>query len=231
MITGKSPDREPLARIAVENFLEQTYAHSKLLIVNAGAFELKIGHPRVDEVMVGNYDAGRTLGALRNFGISMVDSDWIIQWDDDDIHHMHRILFQMAHRQENAAVALKKQLRVDIVKCAAYAVQHSQGLAGTLLFPKSVGFDYSEEGSVPEDHAFLMKWTGRKVVVDNTSDLWPGPALYMKLFHERNSADRETVMGGKGIPVQYENRWSINPDEREYIKAVTEKYYKLEIAW
>ena len=225
MITGKTPEHERLARVAAHSFLKQTYYNKELVVVNDGPYELKIGHPRVREILV---KEKKPLGALRNTGLENAKGDWVIQWDDDDYHHPHRILYQMAHRQEGHAVVLRKQLRVDIIEGRAICVDHASGIAGTILHPRKVIGRYSAKADGNEDTEFLSHFYPDVIALDNDSEMWPGPALYVRLFHDRNVQSREVVMGNKG---SYSKRWSPNRDEKDYVSHLLITHYGVEIAW
>lgn len=231
MITGKSPAHEVMARVAVQCFLAQSYQNKRLIIINDGKYELGIKHPLVDEVRVPGTSAGLlSLGELRNFGLEKVKdtgASWVIQWDDDDFHHPHRILFQMAHRVDDGdhysvAVVLKKQMRVSLTKGDAFNIEDASGIAGTILHnmqgvDRETNYPSVDKG---EDAEFMEKFDSL-VIVDNHSDVWPGPALYVRMYHGGNTWDEEHVMGGKG---SFTHKWAMNRDELGYLKTVMPHY-------
>ncbi len=224
MITGKSPGREPLARLAVKSFLDQTYRRRELVIINHGEYALKIGHPIIREIMV---PERKTLGDLRNLGLDEAKGEWIIQWDDDDYHHPHRILYQMAHRRDNweTAVLLRKQIRVDMINGEAICVECDDGIAGTTLHSAKTAMRYPSLDQT-EDAAFAMSFRHR-ILLDNDSETWPGPALYLRFFHGDNVMSHEHIMGGKG---SYRRRWIPHHEEQAYITDVL-RMYGIEIKW
>lgn len=226
MITGKTPGHEKLARIAVHSFLQQTYQHRELIVVNDGPYELKIGHPQVKEIRVKSEDPDVPLALweLRNAGLAKTTGQWIMQWDDDDYHHPHRILYQMAHRREGCAILLRKQMRVDIDQGTVLCVDNPEGIPGTVLHPAS-GAKYGHK----RDIDFLSQFSPSAVIpIDNGSDVWPGPALHLRLFHGENVHDRAYMMGGKG---SFTKKWNPNQDEKEYISYLMVTHYGVEIAW
>lgn len=224
MITGKSDKREALARMSVKSFLDQTYRRRELLILNHGNYELKIGHPLVQEVMV---EEKKSLGEMRNMGLDLAKGDWIIQWDDDDYHHPHRILYQMAHRRDNGgtAVLLRKQIRVDMINGEAICVESEEGIAGTILHATNTETRYPLVDQT-EDAAFAMGFRQR-IILDNDSETWPGPALYLRFYHGDNVMNHEHIMGGKE---SYERRWLPHQEEKSYITDVL-KMYGIVIEW
>lgn len=89
---------------ALRCFLDQTYQESQLLILNesneptplplSGRPE-RIRYERISQ-------QGMTTGAKRNLINSMVDSELIVNWDDDDWSHPERIARQVAHLDETS---------------------------------------------------------------------------------------------------------------------------------
>lgn len=231
MITGKTPEHEGLARLSVECFLKQTYTHAELLIVNDGPYRLDIQHPAIREVTPrpSEYQldpsARLPLGELRNIGLDQARGDYIIQWDDDDYHHPHRILYQMAHMPRTktpAAVVLCRQMRVSLVgKREAFNVEDINGIAGTVIHSRGGSPAYPRTVSKGEDTDFLKCFGDNVVLLDNDSDVWPGPALYVRVYHGRNTWDEAHVMGGEG---SFTGSWGMNADEREYLKMVLAEY-------
>jgi glycosyltransferase involved in cell wall biosynthesis len=226
MVTGMHPERVPMARVAVRCFLNQSYANKELLIINHGE-SLGIDHPLVREMVIDRL----SLGAMRNEGLRGAMGDWIIQWDDDDFHHQHRILFQMAHRPvyeqsdgipDSRAVVLRKQMRVSLTKGDAFNVEDTNGIAGTILHSTrgmtAILYPDMEQG---EDSAFLQMFEN-VVVLDNDSDVWPGPALYVRFYHGRNTCDEAHIMGDQGS--SFTHKWQMNRDEIEYLKTVVPHY-------
>jgi glycosyltransferase involved in cell wall biosynthesis len=225
MITGKSPEHEAMARVAVQCFLAQSYQNKKLIIINDGDYELGVKHPLVIEHRI---EPGKKLGELRNIGIQKardIGASWVIQWDDDDFHHQHRILYQMAHRVDDGdhysvAVVLKKQMRVSLTKGDAFNIEDANGIAGTILHNLQqtgggTGFGYPDEEK-GEDAEFMGKFDDL-VIIDNHSEVWPGPALYVRLYHGGNTWDEEHVMGGRG---SFTDKWRMNRDELSYLQSV-----------
>lgn len=231
MVTGKTPEHEGMARLAVKCFLKQTYTHTELVIINDGPYTLDIQHPAVHETRIGiDMAAGAekpkmALGHLRNLGIAAAKGDYIIQWDDDDYHHPHRILYQMAHmprRDMAAAVLLTRQVRVSLVgKREAFNIEDTNGIAGTVLHRRLGAPNYPDTAHKGEDADFLKGFGDNVILLDNDSDVWPGPALYVRVYHGRNTWDEAHVMGGEG---SFTGSWGLNADEREYLRLVLAEY-------
>jgi glycosyltransferase involved in cell wall biosynthesis len=236
MITGKTPHHEAMARVAVKCFLAQSYTHKELVIINDGEYRLNIEHPAVREVHLNDdipasfeWQRGMKvpLGRLRNIGLQYAKGEYVIQWDDDDFHHPHRILFQMAHMPRTdgpAAVLLRRQMRVSIVgKREAFNVEDTGGIAGTIIHTCGKSVEYPYDMSKGEDSHFLKCFGDNVVRVDNDSDIWPGPALYLRLYHGHNTWDEAHVMGGED---SFTGSWGMNADEREYLRMALAEYGK-----
>jgi glycosyltransferase involved in cell wall biosynthesis len=226
MLTGKTPEREFLARAAVNCFLRQSYANRELVIVNHGQEPLNIVHPMIREVKLEDPGPKRkTIGELRNIGLENAKGDWVIQWDDDDYHHIHRIVFQMAHRRGNAAVMLKWMLRVNLISSDAFPCGDPVACGGSMLFPKSGAVKPYPDVSKHEDTVFwTSNWGTNYVVVDNNSASWPGPALYLRLFHGVAPTTDEAHFMAEAADCRNMIKESVNGDQVEYIKEVLQEY-------
>ncbi|CAM9910624.1 unnamed protein product [Phaeothamnion confervicola] len=114
MITGKSPDRELLARRALDDFWRQTHPSKALIVLTENAFQLPTnGDPCVLQMVV-RPAAGTRLGQLRNYALAAVPAGAVwVQWDDDDGHHEDLMAGQLRCLKENAANGslLRAQIR------------------------------------------------------------------------------------------------------------------------
>lgn len=184
MITGKHPDRERLARVAVECFHRQTHGHRELVIVNTGAVPLARGEPEVVEVMM--EQRALTLGDLRNRGLAAARGEWIIQWDDDDWHAPERMARQLAVAEQDAACVLGSQLRHSFANGFTCICDAQEGIDGTILHHRDAPFRYpSYERS--EDTVFVRAFPRRVVLRDE-------PGLYVRFFHGCNTWSEAHIM-------------------------------------
>jgi len=87
---------------AIECFLRQSWDGPKeLVVINDHPLqELVFNHPEV--VIVNLKRRIRTLGEKRNFSISLAKYDYLLVWDDDDIHLPWRISETMKGMESNA---------------------------------------------------------------------------------------------------------------------------------
>jgi len=187
MITGKSPERRPLAAVALKCFLNQDYTNRELVIINDGGVPLASGEPGVREIMV-ERDPKRTLGDLRNIGSEAAKGQWIIQWDDDDWHAPSRISLQMRGARKDRANLLRRQIRYSLVSNAGRVWIIRRGIPGTLLYYKNDALRYPSVRR-GEDTRFLRKFKGRRVL-DNPA------SAYVRFYHGNNTWGEGHIMGG-----------------------------------
>lgn len=229
MITGKDAKHEELARKAIVSFQQQTYPNKELVIINDGDYALyrypqePARNVREIRCIKGEEEPKLTLGALRNLGLKHSEGEWICQWDDDDWSHPHRISMMMAVRREGHCVLLRRQIRYSSFRNTAYVCDCEPGHAGTILHPAQVEHPYPEQ-PLSEDAVFWVdNWGDNRIVLDNNSGRYPGPALYLRFFHGNNSWDEQHVMRnyvGKG------NLWAgLNEDESYYLKQTLQEHY------
>lgn len=156
VLTCVSSNRLNLARKAVNNFIKQLYTPFELLVVNGTGQPIltndklttqadRLAGTYIREIPVG---PGLNAAAMRNVGLNAATGDWVICLDDDDYCHPHRILYQMAHRQEGRPCLLQYQLRVDLSKALKAAsnaeplqpdlhlLKKTNGISCTALFPR-----------------------------------------------------------------------------------------------
>jgi glycosyltransferase involved in cell wall biosynthesis len=214
MITGKSPEREPLARVAVEAFTEQTYARKELIIVNHGGRGLNVVHREVHEIKV-PVACRLTLGDLRNLGLSAAAGEWVIQWDDDDWHGAERIADQLRHAEPSAAVLLRSQIRRHLRTGTAWVFTMEGGIDGTILHHKQVPFKYPSLAR-REDTEFLKHFK-KRMAVSNEAD------LYVRFFHGTNTWSEKHIMGHFA---GHQNEVRLTPAQREHLFDVVLPRYR-----
>lgn len=198
MVTGKTPDRYPLARGAVQSFLSQDYTGKMtLLVINDNAVPL-YADPQslpanVIELRVRNPKAC-TLGELRNIAFNHVDPDtYMVQWDDDDYSAPSRLRYQVEHTKPGTATVLRWQTQFDLRTGACFAgcgrESMVHGFAGTMLFPAATAarFTLKPKG---EDTDFLvaLKKERRLEVLSNM------PTDFIHFCHLNNTWHPEHVM-------------------------------------
>jgi len=178
--------REKMALHAIECFLRQEWENKELVIVNEGdAFLMKQSNPIVREVLV---ERGRNNGWMRNIGDRLADGDYIIRWDDDDIHHPGRIRAQMNAVETIGAVATSLKYRIHYFIDTDQAYIFSCKGEGLILY-KNEGHRYFEENEElgGTDGAFYGEYAGEVCTKDN----WPG--LYIRIYHGTNICSRDHI--------------------------------------
>lgn len=220
MVTGKSIERVKFARTAVTSFLEQTYPNKKLLIINTGPCDI-LDRERLnieEKRLFVNNDV--TLGKLRNMAFDLTDSDFLIQWDDDDWYHPERIAYQVSGiASSGSSVFLNNQIRYSFERDTA--IVYSNGpIHGTVLHPRKIRQRYSPLKR-SEDTVF-MKILPNRVVMDNE------PKMYIRFYHGSNTWDELHIMGRashddvKGQRLRFD---SCSPDNKIYLSKVLNDHY------
>jgi glycosyltransferase involved in cell wall biosynthesis len=204
---------------AVHSFLQQSYLNKELLIINHG--DKPIGCKNVDVREIHTPQKGITTGALRNLGLKHALGQWIIQWDDDDYSHPHRIAVQMAHRQEGCAVILTSQIRYSFLSdCAFGYYLPVDGIAGTILHPKDPEDEYDDVMGVEDSRFYIDRYTRRRVVLHNAAPTC-GPELYVRFYHGNNLCDEKHVMKHMTDCV---GEWDLLPHLQDYLKRTLKRY-------
>lgn len=217
MVTGKSPDRLPMARLAVKAFEEQTYPAKELLIINDSNTPV-LQHPsqNMRELRV---DKGFTLGELRNFGLRHARGDWICQWDDDDYYAPDRLALQMVAASGRNAVLLRCQVRYSFLSDSAYVMRWSYkscpGIPGTILHPNCGALFYPRE-SRAEDEIFIAEHFPSDVIVINNES---HASVYLRFFHGNNTWDENHVMGNITPGTRL-----LSSEDNDYLEQVIREY-------
>jgi len=182
---------------AFKCFIQQTYINKELVIINSGT---KRYHKKIQnyvrkfitscEVTCVYYpvDKDSTIGELRNIGLRYCCGEYIIGFDDDDIHNPMRITQQID-------LCLKSNIQGTILKNFTvklgwnnYKCSSLNGLEGTLLFKNPKGKIQYSEMNQGEDTNFINKLKDNKyniVVIDEDFD------LYKYVYHRTNTVSKK----------------------------------------
>ncbi|HIB84987.1 MAG TPA: glycosyltransferase family 2 protein, partial [Chromatiaceae bacterium] len=73
---------------AIHQFLSQDYSQKKLLIFNNGSMPLSLSLSLKAQgvLLVNAGDKFKTWGEVLNSAVSLVDTEYVAHWDDDDIY-------------------------------------------------------------------------------------------------------------------------------------------------
>ena len=211
-------ERVMLSRQAVTNFMRQTYNNIggiEIIIVNAAPSlpVLNDTWPMLKEFRVDPVQYP-TIGALRNKGIEEATGDWVVPFDDDDHHHLHRVAIQMGCRQEGKCVTLTDQVRLQTDTDNPVIIVHQDegGIPNTVIFPRrkedgSLNLYDPEMIQVGEDREFIERNFGEanNVVVrnslidsanpDSSRNWFPSVAMTIAFYHSRNKSTPEDFFG------------------------------------
>jgi glycosyltransferase involved in cell wall biosynthesis len=252
ILTCAASNRLNLARKAVNNFIKQLYTPFELLIVNGTGQSIltnarlttqadRLAGTYIREISVG---PGLNAAAMKNVGLNAATGDWVVCLDDDDYCHPHRILYQMAHRQEGRPCLLQYQLRVDLSKVLKAALnaeplqpdlhllKKTSGISCTALFPRlnSLGdpWLFNEALNIGEydDLIAYMTSKGCVPVVCNNSDtsLLCGvglPLLSVAMYHGLNELQPHQFFE---VSEADKNIDGINSQDIEFLKLILSLY-------
>ncbi len=185
---------------SIDNFLNQTYINKELVIVtekhNPNLLELRNlvgvkdkGKKQIKLIIV----SGRkypTLGHLRNLSVENAKGEYVLQWDDDDIHHKERMSFMYNTLIESnkESCFLRKVIIVDKNTNKKYLSRNWGGVEGTMIalkesMPKYKHLKRGED--TPVRNYFIKK---------NSYTLVDAPHLYTYNFHINNTWDQAHLL-------------------------------------
>ena len=168
-------ERVTMARHAIDQYIQQDYPNKRLLILSDGEAahrDLAIHAERRErsDIRVVSVPLGsRSLGALRNLAVRLADTEYICQWDDDDLYHPRRLSTQMQYLTETglAACLLSEHLQWITSSSTVYwcnwmrphgRLRWAPAFPGTLMCQLDVVPQYPETGvhSQLSEDTFVM---------------------------------------------------------------------------
>lgn len=194
MLTGKCPERYPLARVAIKCFLDQTWQNKELVIINHGKTPLATGDPRIIEVMT-EKGPGVALGDLRNMSLDNAHGTWCAQWDDDDWSHPTRLAQQMKHANQHTLVTYLWQVRLNLVDDSAFYDMMAGGQHMSILFYHQVPYRYLPL-ECREDTEFLKNFSSVYAIDNSILNPFVDPMQYVRTYHGRNVWTAKHIMEG-----------------------------------
>ena len=181
-------NRFKLFKQAVNDFVNQTHNNKELIIVNNGSIWYKF---RVDRFIKGiNANIKHikiprmTLGEMRNIGINNCSGEFIMIFDDDDVHHSERMEQQLdIILKSNVDATLLSNFTASIAT-GRYLCHAEDGLEGTILFKHPKGIVYYPKIDQGEDTKFkrMLKHHGYIIITLNLDH-----DLYEYRFHGKNT--------------------------------------------
>ena len=174
-------------------FLKQTYENKQLVIVNSGdeKYQKKIDRfiKKYDEFNIVHIKVEKTsLGALRNIGLDNSDGEYVIVFDDDDIHHPERIQAQITLCLKSRVSGTILRNFTAVYRRKGHHCSMLRGLDGTLLVkkpPKEYRYPDMDQG---EDTNFIstLREIGYSIaIIDEPYD------MYEYNFYGNNTVSRE----------------------------------------
>ena len=221
LVTGKHPEREALARGAVEGFLHQSYRNRVLVVVDDGEQPLDLSAVPPDRKRIIRPSGRRTLGELRNLALDTVPADGLwTYWDDDDWYHPARITAQRKVLDTFGVPAclLTWQVKYSLPHDVAYVDGYRGGFAGSLLSRKHPTLRFPPWAAA-EDSAYL----------DALKQAWPWyawnnpPHLMLRFFHGTNTWSSEHF----GIQQRSAATWTLPRHSGEVLQQVLHAYRQL----
>jgi len=190
-----------MLRRAIMNYRLQTYPNRQLLILaessddqSAAVVRQFAGDPSIQFHTV-DPAAGSTLGELRNLTINLAKTEYVAQWDDDDVSHPERLSLQLALILKTNYVACT--LSGAVIYCNGRAViSERRPWEGSLLCKKSAHPAYPSLRR-GEDTVVInqLVTAGKLIFLDR-------PELYLYIFHGGNTWDSQhfnsLVFKGRG---------------------------------
>ena len=242
MVTGKSPEREPFVKMAIDDFQKQDYLGPlRLWIIRderptgSRPYELTTDQQFCQRaVHTAVVPTPQTLGGLRNLGLDIVKEhepgSWIIQWDDDDHHAPNRVSLQVQAAlnagylgQVDWAVTLLRQVRYHIPRDIAtvYCGDWDHGIFGTVLHgPTDARY---EEVGRHEDSRFLKVLKARNKLLTVLAE---EPSVYIRYYHGHNTWDDRHMFGSSRHKTR---NWRMPLHSRERLQAQVDRLLGLKL--
>lgn len=198
-------NRYELFKRSFRAFSNQTYPNRELIIVDSGEKEYK---EKINNYLKNHQDINvkhievekSSIGVLRNHFFEHANGDFLIVWDDDDIHHHSRIYKQIS-------ICLKSNIDGTILRNFTavyegkdYKCSILSGLDGTVLFKNPIGkIKYPDKNQGEDtDLIKLLKGSGQFIaIIDEFYD------LYKYTFHSGNTVNdnhfKQMIENNKGL--------------------------------
>lgn len=200
MPTGATKERVQLAQWALQHFrnMESPSLNmkAKLLILNEHPTENVVrdttASDDVIEIPVNRHLPHlKTLGQVRNYGLSLIPSgDFIYIFDDDDYHHptlfkeMYNV-WQSAATRTTCMVQLKHRLNHNLLNGKTWASRDERGLVhffGSIDRLRAIGFQYDSKNCL-EDLCIHRLSSSEKCLFEQNN-----PSLYIRYTHDANTS-------------------------------------------
>ena len=222
MVTGKTNERMRFARMAIQNFKDQTYPNKKLIILNHHPSHVLVHapDPNILEVRIDKTPM-LTLGGLRNMALNMVPIDALwTPWDDDDLRAPHFLAYLVKHlRHEDYAVSFANRLEVNLTNGFVWGVTlRGQGTVHILSRAYDRRINYLDKDTMEDVNLYKdITRYGHTIRVITDND----PALYVRTVHGDNTS--LYVDKDKSV-VKYTFEWPATPQQRKTVQEIVSLY-------
>ena len=190
-------NRVEQAKCAIQCFLNQTYAHRELVIIDDGEDEglaeytQQLQDSRIKYLHLPSEN--KTLGELRNLAVKTASGTYICQWDDDDLSDSLRLEVQMAVLLALAAeVCFLQRWMLWWPSSRRWAISRIRIWEGSILCLKSLVPAYPEQRQ-GEDTSVVGQ-----IIQHCRVALLDCPQLYIYVIHGHNTS---------ASPEQFEQYW------------------------
>lgn len=200
MITGKDDNRIRMAQRSIQQFLQQTYSHKHLIIINHHpslcVLDVSSTSNNVTEVRIEKEKHKLTLGDLRNIALQLVPvGAYWFTWDDDDWRDPD--LLQELHKVADAknldAVLFSNRYDVDSTTNEVWQTILKIGFV-TMLCRRDDRILYDSKDSMEDVNLRKnMKNIGFKTMVIDNNPMW-----YIRVIHTNNTS--HFVNAGRKAP-------------------------------
>lgn len=220
MVTGKHPQRQPLARGAVASFLNQDHGNRFLVVVDDGERPLDLSAVPTERRLVIRPSGRRPLGELRNLGLEAIPTGALwTYWDDDDWRHPRQMTAQRTVLDTLGVPAclLTRQVKYSLPRDIAYVDRHPGGFAGSLMSRKHPTLRFPP-WAAGEDSAYLdalkQDWSWYP---------WNNPPhLMLRFYHGANTWDREHF----GLRNRSTGTWTLQRRSEHVLRQVLDLYHR-----
>lgn len=231
MITGKNNQRYNFAKIALQNFLQQTYDNKYLIIVNEGKQKIvncnnDWERKHIFEIQVNREKTKMKLGDLRNISLQLVPPNAIwTTWDDDDWRHKKYLdtLYRALINSRKKFLMYKNRIDHNFNTSLTYRVTiHTGGYIFFAFNDPNIWYDSldTKEDAVVKRY-FEEQMKLNKVLLFNND-----PKLYIRFIHTNNTSlfinqNKTNLISNKVI-----HETDVSASERLYVNNVIKKYYR-----
>lgn len=186
MITGRTKSRIEWAKLAVNNFREQTYPYKKLIIINENADGYMVTNgkePHISEYQVSR-EVHPTLGDFRNYSLSLVPSGaYIYIFDDDDYRSPELLEYFMSNVKDgDTMVQIKSRINYNTLTRASWISHNKRGLHhffASIDKLRKVGFQYLKRNEREDEN--VHSYSNRHLLENE-------PRLYCRFTHNENTS-------------------------------------------